>query len=110
VLVLVCAGIGAAYVLTRDDDEDDSGAAATRVFRTSSACRQTGHRGGSSLVVFVLGWLTRRANDRAAGFAVNSVSRHTLDPAEDGIVIEQRPAGGTSAGAEVTITVGALTP
>jgi hypothetical protein len=61
-------------------------------------------------------WSSSSAGSRAERttarrvFAVNSVSRHTLDPAEDGIVIEQRPAGGTSAGAEVTITVGALTP
>jgi beta-lactam-binding protein with PASTA domain len=47
-----------------------------------------------------------------AGFAVRSVPRATADPAEDGIVLEQRPPAGASArsGAQVTITVGVLTP
>jgi beta-lactam-binding protein with PASTA domain len=49
---------------------------------------------------------------RQAGFAVRSVPRDTVDPAEDGIVLEQRPPGGSSgrAGAQVTITVGVLVP
>jgi beta-lactam-binding protein with PASTA domain len=49
---------------------------------------------------------------RQAGFAVRSVPRDTADPAEDGIVLEQRPPGGSSArtGAQVTIVVGVLTP
>jgi beta-lactam-binding protein with PASTA domain len=47
-----------------------------------------------------------------AGFAVRSVSRNTADPAQDGVVLGQRPAGGTRAraGSQVTITVGVLTP
>ena len=49
---------------------------------------------------------------RQAGFGVRSVSRDTTDPAEDGIVLEQRPVGGGRAprGSQVTLTVGALTP
>jgi beta-lactam-binding protein with PASTA domain len=49
---------------------------------------------------------------RQAGFAVRSVSRNTADPAQDGVVLGQRPAGGTRAraGSQVTITVGVLTP
>jgi eukaryotic-like serine/threonine-protein kinase len=49
---------------------------------------------------------------RRAGFAVRSVPRNTTDPAEDGIVLEQRPSGGALArrGSQVLLTVGALTP
>jgi serine/threonine-protein kinase len=44
------------------------------------------------------------------GFDVTIRSRATTDPAEDGIVLEQIPSGGTkrSTGAGVTITVGQL--
>src|SRR5262249_17501359 len=43
----------------------------------------------------------------AAGFTVNMVDQPTSDPSQDGLVVDQTPAGGTSAakGATVTITV-----
>jgi len=46
-----------------------------------------------------------------AGFTVKVVSQDTNDPSEDGIVLDETPAGGTNAkpGAKVTITVGSLT-
>ena len=45
---------------------------------------------------------------RAAGFTVQRVNRTTLDPDEDGLVIDQSPSGDTEAeqGATVTIVVG----
>jgi beta-lactam-binding protein with PASTA domain len=47
-----------------------------------------------------------------AGFTVRTVPRDTSDPAQDGIVLEQRPPGGSSGrvGTQVTITVGLLVP
>jgi eukaryotic-like serine/threonine-protein kinase len=56
--------------------------------------------------------LTAERRLRQAGFVASSAPRATQDPAEDGIVLEQRPPGGSSAraGAQVTITVGMLTP
>jgi beta-lactam-binding protein with PASTA domain len=53
---------------------------------------------------------TARARLLQAGFTVRIVTRTTSDPAEEGIVLDQRPLGGTPAraGAQVTITVGAL--
>jgi beta-lactam-binding protein with PASTA domain len=55
---------------------------------------------------------TARARLLQAGFALRTVTRTTSDPAEEGIVLDQRPLGGTPAraGAQVTITVGALMP
>ena len=45
---------------------------------------------------------------RSAGFTVQRVNRTTLDPEEDGLVIDQSPAGDTEAerGSTVTIVVG----
>jgi eukaryotic-like serine/threonine-protein kinase len=45
-----------------------------------------------------------------AGFQVRVIDESTADPAQDGIVVRQAPAGGSSAedGASVTITVGRL--
>jgi serine/threonine-protein kinase len=47
---------------------------------------------------------------RAAGFTVQPVDRPTTDPAQDGVVIEQRPPGGQRAprGSQVVIFVGRL--
>jgi beta-lactam-binding protein with PASTA domain len=49
---------------------------------------------------------------REAGFGARPVPRETTDPAEHGIVLEQRPAGGVRArsGSQITIVFGALTP
>jgi eukaryotic-like serine/threonine-protein kinase len=49
-----------------------------------------------------------RAQLRQAGFTVRTVTRSTPDPAQDGIVLDQRPAGGAPAraGTQVTIIVG----
>jgi eukaryotic-like serine/threonine-protein kinase len=46
----------------------------------------------------------------AAGFRVRVVDRTVPDAADDGIVLRQSPAGGTTAarGSNVTITVGRL--
>jgi beta-lactam-binding protein with PASTA domain len=45
-----------------------------------------------------------------AGFEVNVVDQETADPAEDGVVLAQEPAGGMAAeGSVVTLTVGRLT-
>jgi eukaryotic-like serine/threonine-protein kinase len=51
---------------------------------------------------------TARAQLRQAGFMVRTVARSTTDPAQDGIVLEQRPTGGgrARAGTQVTIIVG----
>jgi eukaryotic-like serine/threonine-protein kinase len=48
---------------------------------------------------------------RASGFRVHIVNQDTTNPAEDGIVLSQDPAGGTQAprGTTVTIAVGKLT-
>jgi serine/threonine-protein kinase len=45
-----------------------------------------------------------------AGFRVRVIDESTADPAQDGMVLRQTPAGGSSAedGATVTITVGRL--
>jgi beta-lactam-binding protein with PASTA domain/tRNA A-37 threonylcarbamoyl transferase component Bud32 len=53
---------------------------------------------------------TARQTLRAAGFAVQVEEQETLDPAQDRIVIAQRPEGGTEAepGTSVTIVVGRL--
>jgi serine/threonine-protein kinase len=47
---------------------------------------------------------------RAAGFTVQPADRATTDPAQDGVVIEQRPPGGQRAprGSQVVIFVGRL--
>jgi eukaryotic-like serine/threonine-protein kinase len=47
---------------------------------------------------------------RAAGFTTQVVDRPTTDPAQDGIVLEQRPAAGQRAprGSRVVLTVGRL--
>jgi serine/threonine-protein kinase len=44
----------------------------------------------------------------AAGFTVQVIDQSTTDPAEDGVVLDEQPAGGTKApqGSEVTIYVG----
>jgi beta-lactam-binding protein with PASTA domain len=46
-----------------------------------------------------------------AGFDVKVVRQDTTDPAEDGVVLDETPAGGETAkpGAKITITVGSLT-
>jgi serine/threonine-protein kinase len=46
-----------------------------------------------------------------AGFSVSTQSRTVTDPAQDGVVLSQRPAGGSSAsrGSTVTIVVGKAT-
>ena len=48
---------------------------------------------------------------RASGFRVQIVTKPTMNPDEDGIVLSQDPAGGTQAprGTTVTIAVGKLT-
>ena len=53
-----------------------------------------------------------QAQLRASGFGVRIVSQPTTDPANDGIVLSQDPAGGTQAppGTRVTIVVGKFTP
>jgi beta-lactam-binding protein with PASTA domain len=53
---------------------------------------------------------TARATLEGAGFTVRVVDRPTTDSAQDGIVIQQRPAGGSTArsGSPVTIFVGRL--
>jgi eukaryotic-like serine/threonine-protein kinase len=54
--------------------------------------------------------VTARATLEGAGFSVRVVERPTTDPAQDGIVIRQTPAGGSTArsGSTVTIFVGRL--
>jgi serine/threonine-protein kinase len=51
---------------------------------------------------------TARSDLESAGFQVQVVEQETGDPSQDGIVIDQDPAGGTQApqGATVTIVVG----
>ena len=51
---------------------------------------------------------TARSDLESAGFQVQVVEQETADPSQDGIVIDQDPAGGTQApqGATVTIVVG----
>ena len=46
-----------------------------------------------------------------AGFTVKVVRQDTTDASEDGIVLDETPAGGTDAkpGAKVTLTIGSLT-
>jgi serine/threonine-protein kinase len=53
---------------------------------------------------------TATATLRSAGFDVSVVEKDTTDPAEDGVVLSQRPRGGNQAdvGATVTIVVGVL--
>ncbi len=46
-----------------------------------------------------------RAELEAAGFSVESVDEATTDPAEDGLVVAQSPAGGTRARAGATVTI-----
>jgi beta-lactam-binding protein with PASTA domain len=78
-----------------------------------TAPTQTGTASSVATVPDVVGLdaATAERRLRQAGFAVSSVPRDTLDPAEDGIVLEQQPTGGASArsGAQVTISVGILT-
>ena len=47
-----------------------------------------------------------------SGFSVDVQDQDTIDPNQDGIVLEQDPVGGTRAkpGTTVTITVGRLVP
>lgn len=75
---------------------------------------QTGTASSVATVPDVVGLdaATAERRLRQTGFAVRSVTRDTLDPAEDGIVLEQQPPGGASArvGAQVTITLGKLVP
>ena len=54
---------------------------------------------------------TARQRLENAGFTVNVVDQDTTDPTEDGIVVDQDPAGGDrrKPGAEITIVVGVLT-
>jgi eukaryotic-like serine/threonine-protein kinase len=54
--------------------------------------------------------VTARATLEGAGFVVRPRTRPVTDPAQDGIVIEQTPQGGTRArpGSQVTIVVGVL--
>lgn len=54
--------------------------------------------------------VTATATLEGAGFVVRTVDRPTTDSSQDGIVLRQSPAGGTSArsGSTVTITVGRL--
>jgi eukaryotic-like serine/threonine-protein kinase len=54
---------------------------------------------------------TARQRLEQAGFTVNVVNQDTTDPTEDGIVVDQEPAGGDrrKPGAEITIVVGVLT-
>lgn len=54
--------------------------------------------------------VSARRQLEAAGFTVDVVDQPTIDPAEDGIVLDQAPAGGGRAGegATVTLTVGLL--
>lgn len=88
----------------------------TRVTTTTTATTttQTGTASSVATVPDVVGLdaPTAERRLRQAGFAVSSVPRDTQNPAEDGIVLEQRPPGGASAraGSQVTITVGVLTP
>jgi serine/threonine-protein kinase len=50
-----------------------------------------------------------RSELEAAGFEVRVVDQETTDPAEDGIVLAQEPAGGTATeGSVVTLTVGRI--
>jgi serine/threonine-protein kinase len=50
-----------------------------------------------------------RSELEGAGFEVRVVDQETTDPAEDGVVLAQEPAGGTaSEGSVVTLTVGRL--
>jgi beta-lactam-binding protein with PASTA domain len=53
---------------------------------------------------------TARGTIEGAGFTARVVDRPTTDPAQDGIVMQQRPAGGSRArpGSSVTIFVGRL--
>jgi len=53
-----------------------------------------------------------RATLQSAGFKVTVVRQDVTDPASNGIVLDQSPAGGTRAdhGSTVTITVGHFTP
>jgi beta-lactam-binding protein with PASTA domain len=48
---------------------------------------------------------------RAAGFQVTQRSQSTTDPAEDGVVLEQRPGGGDEIdqGRTIVLVVGKLT-
>jgi eukaryotic-like serine/threonine-protein kinase len=54
--------------------------------------------------------VTARATLEGAGFVVRPRTRPVTDPAQDGIVIEQTPQGGTRArsGSQVTIVVGVI--
>jgi beta-lactam-binding protein with PASTA domain/predicted Ser/Thr protein kinase len=53
-----------------------------------------------------------RSTLQSAGFKVTVVQQEVTDPASNGIVLDQNPAGGTKAdqGSTVTITVGHFTP
>lgn len=86
----------------------------TTTATTATTTTPTGTASSVATVPDVVGLDAPTAEQRLrqAGFAVRSVPRDTLDPAEDGIVLEQRPPGGSSgrAGAQVTITVGVLVP
>lgn len=54
--------------------------------------------------------VTAQATLEGAGFTVRVASRPTSDPSQDGIVLQQSPAGGSSApsGSQVTIFVGKI--
>jgi beta-lactam-binding protein with PASTA domain len=81
---------------------------------TATTTTPTGTASSAATVPDVIGLdePTARSRLRQAGFAARTVTRNTPDPAEDGIVLDQRPVAGTPAraGTQVTITVGVLTP
>jgi serine/threonine-protein kinase len=89
---------------------------ATTTTRTTTTTTRTptGTASSAATVPDVIGLdePTARTRLRQAGFTVRTVTRNTPDPAEDGIVVDQRPVAGTPAraGTQVTITLGVLTP
>ena len=86
-LVLVLAGLGAAYFLTRDDDDDAASTTATSLDKSVDLIR----------VPDVVGTTSSEATEtlRDAGFDVNVVAVPSERPS--GQVVAQSPAAGSSA-------------
>ena len=115
--------LGQAGFSVNQTSEASASVEAGKVIRTDPAATSMQPKGAIITVVVssgpappavpnVVGLVEAVAADRltTAGFTPVSVDRETLDPSEDGQVVDQTPVGGSTAdpGAQVTIYVGKL--